>query len=651
MRRLKHISTLICLALVSSIVRGQGAPSKVDTASFHAGPEVGTFPKKPDEVLYNFKVGGFYRFFGTFTHHKEDYLIHQGSNATVLQKNLFIGDDSQLPNLTLNFSGRPNKKTSWGFDLFAFQFLDGNLGTTYGYGQVSNQDRPTVWNPLDGSRLATNLNLQLGINMYGDFKTDIGVIGVKTGGIHWVSISDLTLRAFTGYNRYSLFERNPWDPISGKALDRYSLYHTKGNINQDTRWGERPFVGTIIEASKLPGNLSAKLLYGKTDINGGFLTIPNLSTGGQIKKNYSKGFIAINTFNNRTFFDSTANESVGFNLATAEIKHLTKVGVQFSGEVGAGRYYSPQHAGDWGEAITFKVLFTKKLLKLPTELHFYRVSDRVINNNSVFFNAAIVEANPNQVPAGQAGSTSLLAPFASAVVPIGMFTNNRTGFNINTEWAGENLKFSASNGVSSELRAVSNLISFGHPVNQLTRSRIWRWNFPTNVGPYNRYNVIFRDVYELMQITDTVVPKKFNVMEFQVKYHDKILHRDLYVIMLNRYSSVQDFISPFTVFTEKAYLRHYSNEVETYYALAPKLVVVGYLGYERILANYQTEVDVVTERPRNQTGTGIGIGFDYDIARNTAFYLRHRWFRFEDASFAQDYMRGTETVFELKFSF
>ena len=96
---------------------------------------IGNFPKKPDDVLYNFKVSGEYRFFSTFTVQKENYVLNEIINDTARKRNLFIGDDSQLPNLTLNFSGRPSKNTNWGFDLFAFQFLDGQLGQTYGNGQ------------------------------------------------------------------------------------------------------------------------------------------------------------------------------------------------------------------------------------------------------------------------------------------------------------------------------------------------------------------------------------------------------------------------------------------------------------------------------------------------------------------------------------
>ncbi len=66
----------------------------------------------------------------------------------------------------------------------------------------------------------------------------------------------------------------------GNVSDRYSKFYNQGNINQDTRWGERAFTGTVVEATQLPGDLSLKALYGKTELNGGFLTIPNLSYGG-----------------------------------------------------------------------------------------------------------------------------------------------------------------------------------------------------------------------------------------------------------------------------------------------------------------------------------------------------------------------------------
>lgn len=614
-------------------------------------PEIGAFPKSPDPELYNFKVSGFYRFFGTFTSQQTPFLLTEGGRDTVQTKSLFVGDDSQLPNLTLNFSGRPSERTSWGFDLYAFQFLDGLIGQTYGTGQVRTSARPTVYEPLNGTRFATNLGLLLGINLYGNFQTDIATFNVRTGGIHWVSISDLTLKAFTGYNRFTLFERNPWDPVTRDVESRYRSFHEMGNINQDIRWGERAFTGTVVEVSQLPADLSLKALYGKTELNGGFLTIPNLSFGGQLKKPLEKGFLALNTFNNQTYTDSLNSEGIGFNLATFEGSFPIIKGLELHAEVGAGRYFSPQHSMGWGEAMNIKLNLTKERSKVPVELHYFRVSPKVLNNNAIFWNASFVEASNNSIPAGSVGSSAALVPFASSLTPIGQFNNNRQGLNINAEFGRKDLKLSIANSVSAELEALSNSISFGHPVNQLTRSRFWRWNFPTGVGPYNRYNVIFRDIYELARISSGPVAKKFNVIEVQGKYHSKFLMKDLYTFLLGRYSSVQDFLSPITVFTEEAYLRHYSTELEMYYALTRDLVIAGYGGYERVLGNYETDINGDSNRPRNQEGWGLGLGIDYDLSKNTALYLRHRWFSFEDRSFAKDQFKGTETVFEIKLSF
>jgi len=656
--------TLIAIAVFGCCMSVQGqhglvAPPVLSstyadtTVSIDSFPiqDIGMFPKKEEPVLYSFKVGGFYRFFGTYTAHKEAPLLTEAGLDTALSKNVFIGDDSQLPNLTLNFSGRPSKRASWGFDLYAFQFLNGSIGTTYGNGQVKPANRPTLYAPLAGTRFATNLGLLLGINMYGDFQTDFASVSVKTGGIHWVSISDLTLKAFTGYNRFSLFERNPWDPVTGDVQSRYQSFHSQGNINQDTRWGERAFTGTIVELGQLPGDLSAKILYGKTELNGGFLTIPNLSFGGQLKAPLKDGYSAFNTFNNQTYSDSLNKEGIGFNIATWEISTPIIKGLKIHSEIGMGRYFSPEFENRWGEAVNIKLNVTDELSKVPVEIHYFRVSPRVLNNNAIFWNSAIVETRNNTIPAGSVGSSAALFPFASSMTAIGQFTNNREGLNINAEFGKKDLKVSIANGFSTELEALSSQVSFGHPVNQLTRSRFWRWNFPTGVGPYNRYNVIFRDVYEILTIDGPPTAKKFNVMEVQGKYKGLLGLRDFYAFLLGRYSSVQEKFSPVTVFNDQAYLRHYSTELEMYYALTSNAVITVYSGYERILASYETDLDAESEKPRDQEGWGLGLGIDYDLSKNTALYLRHRWFDFQDRSFVRDAFSGTETVLELKLSF
>jgi hypothetical protein len=173
---------------------------------------IGLFPKNESPQLYTFKLSGDYRFLGTFAQNKLPYQLTEVLGDVPKEKVLFIGDDTQLPQLTLRFSGRPSLKTSWGFDLYTFQFLEGNIKPTYS-AKITESNLPTIYDPINGPRMAGNLGMQLGISMYGAFDTQVGSFLVKAGGIHWTSISDLTLASFRGYNRFSLFERNPWDPL------------------------------------------------------------------------------------------------------------------------------------------------------------------------------------------------------------------------------------------------------------------------------------------------------------------------------------------------------------------------------------------------------------------------------------------------------
>lgn len=614
---------------------------------------MGLFPKAPVDELYNFGVSGYYRFFSTYLNMDQPYLLDGNSNTTTLPKTLFIGDDAQLPNLSINFSGRPNSKTSWGFDLFMFQFLDGSIGSAYSQ-QVADAARPTIYDPLAGTRLGGNLGIQLGINMYGSHSTNFGDFNVRVGGIHWVSLSDLTLAANIGYQRYTLFERNPWGPLSNKMDKRYEDYYSSGTINQDARWGERAFTGIILDGVKLPHDLSFSVLYGKTELNGGFLTIPNLSYGGKLKKQFKGGHhVSLNTFNNTTYTDSLNISKVGFNILTTEFKTAFK-GIGLSGEIGMGRYIHPFETTNWGEAIKLKIKLPKKSTFLPIDLDFFRIGEEVINNNATFWNTSIVEVQTQQATTSQ--SADVLRPFSSSIVAIGQMTNNRQGVSLNTHLDVGKVKVILGVASSGEIQAVSNTLTFGHRINQFSRSRLWRWQFPANVGPYNRYSVIYRDTYETVNLTDDlfgeVVHKKyFNNLEVQLKYKPKLFNRDLYIFFLGNYVSAQREWSPILVTTEEAYIRSYTSELEAYYSLTSKFTINGYVGYERILGNYNTDLDGISGRPRNQEGQGYGLGFDLSLGKRTGLFLRHRWLRFEDTSFELDKLRGQETSLELKIFF
>jgi hypothetical protein len=643
--RLSYIFTL-CLIVLVTIGQAQS-----DSTNLRRGSDYGLYPKKSPSNS-SIQINGNYRFFGTYTRHLDPYLLNAVINDTVLSRNIFIGDDSQLPNLTIFVSGRPSPKVSWGFDLYMFQFLNGNIGTAYSQ-SVSEDQRPSIQSPLLDLRLGGQMGLLLGMNLYGGFQTQRGSWRTQVGGIQWINMSDLTMASFRGYNRFMLFERNPWDPTGSQLTSRYKQYYDQGSIDQDQRWGNRAFVGAVIEGSNLPHRISTMAMIGKTEQNGGFSKVPSFTYGGKIKKEWSaKNAIGINNINSFQYTDSTASDTYGFHIATVDWI-LEKKGFSFKGEAGMGQYFSPQHSGDWAELVQAK-FYAPGTKKRPSfELHTYRIHPKVVNNNGVYWNTATPEYTINNIPAGQVGSTALLQPFGSSMVRLGQMTNNRQGVNLNVEYGMKKIKFAGGAGFASEITPSAEVITVGNPVNSQVRSRLWRWAFPTGVGPYGRYSDIYRDVYQTINLSDdssnvTVFKKHFAMAELQTKFSTKIAGKELYIFSLLQAGSSQRSWSPTVVTTEDAYIRQYTSEVELYYAISRGVMINAYYGYERTIGNYRTDIDDSSRRPRNQYGEGVGVGLDVDLGRNARLYFRHRWFYFTDHSFAYDHFRGRELTVELK---
>ena len=120
---------------------------------------------------------------------------------------------------------------------------------------------------------------------------------------------------------------------------------------------------------------------------------------------------------------------------------------------------------------------------------------------------------------------------------------------------------------------------------------------------------------------------------------------------LGTFSSVQNNAAPFVVFSEKALLRSYSHQFETYLKLNARYVWTNYVGLERVLANYNTVTDAVSRRPKNQKGFSIATGLDIQLSKGVGLYLRERWMKYEDMSFANDRYKGFESTVELKMFF
>lgn len=605
--------------LVAGAAFGQSAP---DSSLFKPN-NGGLEPKKYIKGLSNISVSGYYRFLAYYSSMAQQY-PEMGS----VRNRLFLGDDSNLPQLSLTLGVKPSKNTSISTDLY-------------------------LWTPLTGSQTDYVKGLLLGMNLYGSHSTEYGTFGIKTGGIHWTRLSPLTFASNTGYNRYSLFERNPWDPNTKTVFERYEKFYKNGALTQDERWGQQAFHGIIFEGADLPKDFSFTFMYGKSQLNGGITRTPNALTGGRIQKDFGKNFVSVNGLRSLTYTDSLATNDVGFNLYTSEFRYyFLKEKIVLYGEAGSGNYFSPNSSGKWGEALDVRLKFSEALTHFPIEVRYFRVSPNVLNNNGIFWNTSIYEYQTQaQTTPVNGGQAPLLFPFSSSLTSIGQVTNNRQGFILNTDLKFGRNKLTIGYSAAAELSALSNKITYSHPANNLALSRFWRWGFPADVGPYGNISKVYRSVYETMYITDSISAKGFNSIEVSYKTHVKVFNRELMFFYLGGFHTVQRDFSPIPKFSRTSYLQSYNNQLECYYALTNKITLCNYFGFDRIFGGENTQRDVQSNATKNQLGTSYAVGLDIQLAQNTGLYIRQRWMRYRDFSYSLDTYKGIETTVELKIFF
>ena len=609
-----------------------------------------------DIPLRKLSLQGYYRFFGYGRNMTVPY-----PGLTPYEKTMGVGDGYREPMLSLFVSGRPNGKSSFATELFVFT-------------------------PYDGSISGNVFTMNLGLNFYGNFRTKYGKFGVKAGGIHWHSMSPFTMGIFQVFDRYSIFDRTPWEGVNG--TEKYESYYETGAITQDIRWNNRAFQGLIVEGGGLPERFSFGFIFGKAQVNGGLanavtdpgLTIlnpnqygnvptyngfggvgrslPNFLTGLRVKKDFGRNFIAYNTLYNQRRTDSITRSHQTYAVHTLEFS-LKPGKLDISGEIGGGNYTLPGQDTKWGEVGMLKVKFPRAYTYLPFEVQLYQIGKNFYNDNGeiqTFSNPEIQNSTsgPNQV--GQAS-------VGGALTQVGQLVHNRRGVNVNT---GTNLgpvKLNLGWGIAQELDKLSNELSYVHRINGLALSRIYNpfpagATSPTIAGPYSRVFTFFRGAYERVRLTDfdpanfePLNRKHFQAFEIQGKFKTELDNRPLYLFYLGSWMGASPNLRFFPDFNNETYIQARYHELDLYYEIVPNFILAAYYGLEYVKGGIYTEFDDETLQPRNQTGQSIAVGFDWDVAENAAFYVRQRFMDFSDKSFPDDEYKGFETTIELKIFF
>ena len=613
---------------------------------------VGKKLRKQNQKLTIF---GYYRLFGYGRNMTEPY-----PNLAPYEKAYGFGDGYREPALSLSVFGRPNGKTAFGTELFLFS-------------------------PYTGGGVEENvITMNLGINFYGNFRTKLGNFGVRAGGIHWYNLSDFTIGVYQILDRFSIFDRTPWEGVTDEL--KYESYYKSGSTNAgDLRWNNQAFQGLIINGAKLPGDLSFDLFWGKTQPNGNLansindpaLSIPptldagsvpnylgfagdgrrvdNFITGGKIGKTFGKkrNTIFYNAIFSETALDSITRISRKYQVHTLSL-NLNLAKVKLLGELGAGSYESPTYDKKWGEVLMLHAFIPKEYTVLPIDVQVFHISKDYFNQNG----AVATNSNPDiikdlGVVAGANGVGGQLAL-------VGQLVHNRRGLNINTEMDIGDLRLNFGWGLSQELEVASTQLTYVHRVNGLALSRIYNpfpegAVSPTVFGPYNRKISFFRGVTEIIQTTDldpaTAAArnkKYFNAVDIQAKYKAKLGDRSLYLFYLGSFGSASRKGEALPLYNDDSYLFVQYHEFDAYLEVFPKFLLTGYLGIEDARGGAFTQWDLETQLPLDQLGTGIGVGFDWTVSKSTGLYFRHRWMRFEDKNFALDRFKGREVTLELK---
>lgn len=569
--------------------------------------------------LTNFGVTGNYR--GMIYYRNMDDLF----DGTYSEEKMLLStnDGGRQSQLELDVVARPTSTTSFRTDFYLYSPMRG-----VGYNE-------------------NETGLQMGVNLDGQMNYENAKISFRLGGLQYTRLSKLTLWS-TENEGESLFERNTWDNFQ-TAGQNYESYYAQGTIIRDFRWGNQFCQGLVASIYDLPWGLESRIIYAKTPNNGGqssYLdTIPNISYGGFIHKNFGQNHVGVNTYHSVSY-DTTVNGNfIGYNIGTIDFSLDFLKDYNITGEFGCGRYVEDETLDvSYGEALDFVLLSRQKLIGSPLKLHFYRLSPNFINLDGGFNTYLKSTAGYN----GEGGSSY---PVGANMSDVDYINGNRQGLDLRAELNFAGVKVNLATGFSEEVDHQSTSVSFGHRINGIMFARVF--SYQNYMGPYSALTTNYRSYYETNPFTDAVDSKiRFAVTEWNLKYKFNIANRPFYIFYLGSYASCQEQLAVLPVLKmEKSYMRVQYHELEAYYKVNSKIALDSYFGLENMKGSYGYTMAQNGAAPVLEFGKAIGLGADFVIAQFTNLYVRTRWFDFNDKHNENNHYRGFEASLELKANF
>ncbi|MAO71766.1 MAG: hypothetical protein CMD02_04570 [Flavobacteriales bacterium] len=586
---------------------------------------------------------GYYRFLGFVRNQQETFPNNSGKTLVISS-----GDAYREPMFLLKIIGKTRDNINFGADLMMNSLYKG-----------------------PSPEYTQDLTLNLGLNLAASINTNNGIFNLRAGGVSWYRQSRLTVWGNRSFNRISIYERRPQTPLNKIPINRYSRYYDSGLVDQGIRYGSRAFQGVFLKGSDLPFNFTTKGVIGKSNFNRSSLETSDNFTGSlQIKNSLNNSTkIAYNYLNSWTDTDSLSDKNRSYFIHTLELEKTWNK-LRFQMELGLGNYHDPIQKLGYGEAIILNIK-TDKSSKLPLNFQYYRITSQFVNVTGNFLNTSVLEVFPNIEGVG----TTIRTPYQSPIVGLGYPVNNRQGASINADISIGRLKLNGGVGVFAEIDTSYSSLSYIHNVNSQTLSRIYL--FAQDWGPYNALNSTYRGVFENVNISDTTLDglanfkKFFNTIEFQTKYNNKIFGKNYYIFSLTRLNTSQNELKVLPQIGSQTLISQFSEEIDFSIELNEKSTFVLSYGLEKILGNASTDIgdspkasstNTFFEKlglknfyrysnSRNQKNTLFGFGFDYKIGDNAMIFLRCNQYTYYDPNFIENYLKGWETMLELKINF
>ncbi|HSZ26062.1 MAG TPA: hypothetical protein VK766_10100 [Cytophagaceae bacterium] len=484
-------------------------------------------------------------------------------------------------------------------------------------------------------------------------------VGIDAGGLIWTKLSRLTMGQAQYRDNYS--DRVPWDWYRNSFLKYEEYYSLSTNIGAQSA-GNSSLYGYQLNTEILPLGVNVRALYGRTNLNttvaNSLNSSPSATMGGRIEKiiftRKVSGKIGGNFYRKAANTDRYSGIQDNQTLFSVDGEVRVKK-IDFSGEVGRGTIANPLQPGgsattaghSSGMAFVGRAELSRAVTAFPISLEYYH-----INNNYVSLDGSVMNSNTT-VNSGGYGNSYIYDPYLLVNVSqqVGQLANNRQGFSLKTEGSVKKLKYQLGLSGSQELQNLHDTITFQHRVNSFSASRFRPWYEAG--GPYQRIKSVWLTTFETMTITDTLknYKKGFSNLELLLKYKFKLFNRDFVVMNFNTFNSVQKNFNAIPVFTNKAFMRLFFEDLTGAYKLGKKYNLIGNFGYEMVKGNNQTQLSPVNGKPINQRGFAFGGGIDYDFLPNAGIHFRLKYMTHKDKNFTLDQYRGFESTVELKIFF